>query len=201
MDWTGYADETERESFFLGFSGKISKGMLFADFQSYLFHYSGTLPWNPQYGVSEQFQGLVSAGVEYENSTGFEAMASVGALGGVERDRKSHAVYKPFGLVVRANARYGRLGVRNTFYAGSRRMCLYHVHGDNLYWGTPFLRGKSYLQNQWYINLLQSSGVRAALNMNLHFSEGMLLFQQTLSVSASIGRFTAPGRKKAVPRS
>ena len=70
MDWTGYATATERENFYVGFSGKMAHHLFFVDFQSYLFHYAGTHPGNPVYGVSEQLQGMTSLGVEYvsENS-------------------------------------------------------------------------------------------------------------------------------------
>lgn len=196
LDWTSYADETQRESFFLGFSGKTSKKNFFADFQSYLFHYSGTLPWNPLYDVAEQFQGLASVGFEYENDNSLRTLASVGVFGGIERDRKWEEVHKSLGLVLRVNAEYMALGVQNTFYRGDPRMWFYETYGDNLYWGTQFLRAKSYLQSKWYINLLQSSWVKILLNMNLHFSEGEVMFQQTLSVSASVDNFSKPESRK-----
>lgn len=189
MDWTGHATEDTRESFFLGFSGKMSGKVFFADFESYLFHYAGTLPSNPAYGVSEQMQGIVSLGVRRQDSQGFSGSLSAGLFAGFERDRKEGDHYAPLGLAARADAEWHGIGTRNSLYWGDARMRLFPAHGSNLYWGNPFLRGKIYLQSKWYVRIMDSDHVSARLNCNLHFTEGKVLFQQTLTVSAVIGNF------------
>lgn len=196
MDWTGYATANTRESFYLGFSGKASKGILFGDFQSYIFHYAGTFPGNPAYGVSEQMQGMASVGLAYEAANSFKGLLSAGIFAGVERDRKAEETYKPVGFTARANAELYGIGTENRFYTGDARMRLFSVHGSDLYWGTPFLRGSTYLQSKWYIRLLESNYVSARINCNLHFSEGEVMFQQTLSITANIGSFYKPEKKK-----
>ncbi|WP_298646779.1 hypothetical protein [uncultured Proteiniphilum sp.] len=196
MDWTGYATANTRESFYLGFSGKASRGILFADFQSYLFHYAGTFPENPAYGVSEQIQGMASAGLEYEAANSFKGLLSAGIFAGLERDRKAGESYKPVGFTARADAELYGIGTENRFYTGDARMRLFPVYGGNLYWGSPFLRGSTYLQSKWYIRLLESDHASARINCNLHFSEGHILFQQTLSITANIGNFLNPEKKK-----
>lgn len=196
MDWTGYATSTNRESFFLGFSGKASKKMLFADFQSYLYHYAGTLPANPDYGVSEQMQIMASVGVEYEAANSFKGLLSAGIFAGVERDRKAEDTYKPVGFTARANAEFYGIGTENRFYTGDARMRLFPVHGSDLYWGTPFLRGSSYFQSKWYIRLLESDRVSARVNCNIHVSQGNVLLQQTLSVTANISNFSSRKKKE-----
>jgi hypothetical protein len=194
MDWTGYATADTRENFYVGFSGKGSKGIIFGDFQSYLFHYAGTYPGNPAYGVSEQMQVMASLGVEYEGENSFKGMASAGVFAGLERDRKADVSYKPVGFTARANVEYRGIGTENTFYAGDPRMRFFQVYGGDLYWGTQFLRGSTYLQSKVYIRLIDSGRATVRLNGNLHFSEGKLLFQQTLSVAASFDNFTMPKR-------
>ena len=196
MDWTGYAAPDTRESFFLGFSGKASRGIVFGDFQSYLFHYAGTFPGNSSYGVSEQIQAVASLGLEYESSRSFRGLLSAGIFAGVERDRKADETYKPVGLMARAEAELYGIGTENRLYIGDARMRLYPRHGRNLYWGNPFLRGSTYLQSKWYIRLLESNRVSARLNCNLHFSEGHLFLQQTLCLTANIGNFSSPNKKK-----
>ncbi|MBK5195058.1 MAG: hypothetical protein JJE08_03365 [Proteiniphilum sp.] len=196
MDWTGYSTAETRESFFLGFSGKATKGLFFADFQSTLFHFAGTYPNNGLYGVSEQIQGIASVGMALASGNHFRGMASAGIFAGLERDRKADLSYRPVGFVARANADYMGIGIENTFYAGDPRMRLYSEQGSDLYWGTPFLQGRSYLQSKWFIRLLDSDRVTAQMNFNLHFTEGELLFQQTLSVALSIDNFSKPGKKR-----
>ncbi|WP_352423030.1 hypothetical protein [Proteiniphilum sp.] len=197
MDWTGYATSTNRESFFLGFSGKASKKILFADFQSYLYHYAGTLPANPDYGVSEQMQIMASAGLERKEPDSFKWLLSAGVFAGVERDRKAEETYKPVGFVARADAEFYGIGTETRFYTGDARMRLFPRYGGDLYWGTPFLRGSSYLQSKWYIRLLESNRVSARVNCNIHVSEGKVLLQQTLSVTANISNFFNPKKKES----
>lgn len=186
MDWTGHATENTRESFFAGFSGKASRGIFFTDFQSYMFHYAGTLPNNPEYGVSEQIQGLVSLGIEHYTDNGFKGLLSAGAFVGIERDRKQEETYTPLGLVARGNIELCGIGTENTLYVGDARMRLFSRYGNNLYWGSRFLQGSGYLQSKFYVRIIESNKVNAKLNCNLHFSEREIMLQQMLTVSVSI---------------
>ena len=76
-------------------------------------------------------------------------------------------------------------------------MRLYPEYGTELYWGNPFLRGNTYLQSKWYVNVMETERVSARLNCNLHFSEGNLLFEQALNVSLSIDNFSKLGKRTA----
>lgn len=195
MDWTGYGAPEQRESFFLGSSGKVTKGLFFADYQTYLFHYANTLPATPQWGVSEQLQLMASAGIAYESENSLKGLLSAGFLVAKERDRKADVSYSPMGFVACANAEFWGIGTENTFYKGDQRMGLYPEFGAELYWANPFLRGTSYLQSKWYVNLMETERVSARINCNIHFSEGNLFLQQTLNVSLSIDNFSKAGKK------
>lgn len=189
MDWTGYATPTSREHFFLGLSGKLSRGLFFADFQSYMYHYSVSKPALPDENVSENLQLQASLGMQYERG-GFKGLLAAGALLGYERDRRfDDRLYRPVGFTARADAEYCGIGTRNTLYAGDERMRLADTFGGSLYWGTQFLRSKFYTESEWYIRLIESDRVKVRFNCNLHFTEGETLFQQMLTVSASIDNF------------
>lgn len=199
FDRTGYATPTRHEHFFVGMSGKISRGLWFADFQSYMYHYSNTRPASENEGVSENMQLQASTGLQYRTENGFEGLVSVGTLMGYERDRRfDDQRYKPIGFVARANAEFCGIGTQNTLYAGDARMRLADTFGGDLYWGTPFLRATSYLQSKWYIRLMESDWAQVRFNCNLHFSERHVLFQQTFSVSANIGNFSLQNSRKTV---
>lgn len=188
MDWTGYATPTTRENFFIGFSGKAAHELFFADFQSYMFHYANTRPSTPDWGVSENMQLQASVGLQYDNPGKVEGMVSAGILVGYERNRHVEGtLFKPVGFTARLNAEYHGIGTQNTFYVGDPRMRLFETFGGDLYWGTPFLRGKSYAESEWYIRFPKTRRTKAQLNLNLHFSEGNLFFQQMLNVSVDIG--------------
>lgn len=196
FDRTGYATPDIRESFFVGLSGRVSKNLFFADFQSYMFHYSGTRPSTPGMGVSENMQLQASVGLQFAYQNGFIGTTSVGALIGYERDRRyDEHLYKPVGFTANIDAEYRGIGVKNTLYAGDERMRLSGVFGGDLYWGTQFLQAGYYLKNEWYMRLIESDRAKARFNCNLHFSEGSFLFQQMLSVSVSIGNIPRDKKK------
>lgn len=199
FDRTGYATPTKHEHFFVGLSGKASKGLFFADFQSYMYHFSNTKPATPGEGVSENLQLQTTVGLEYEREEGFKGLIAAGTLIGYERDRRFESeLYKPVGFVARGDAEIWGVGTKNTLYAGDARMQLADTFGGNLYWGTQFLRAKSYLESEWYIRLLESEYAKVKFNCNLHFTEGNVLFQQMLTVSASIDSFSPKRGKQTV---
>jgi hypothetical protein len=189
LDWTGMPTPEQRESFLFGFSGRVSKQMFFADFQSYINHLANTTG-EFHYGVSEQMQILASLGVDYEAKSGFRGLISAGVLAGVERIRRENLTHSPIGFVARANAEFWGIGTQNTLYVGDPRMKFYPQEGNTLYWQTPFLRAGSYVQSKWYIRLLETPRARVRFNYNLHFSEGKMMHQQMLTVSANVGNFS-----------
>lgn len=184
---TGYATANSREHFFVGVSGRASRGIYFADFQSYMYHLSNTKPATEGYGVSENLQLQATLGLEYNDEEKFNGLIAAGTLLGYERDRRfENQKYKPMGFVARADAEIMGIGTKNLLYIGDPRMRLSDSFGGDLYWGTQFLRAKTYLKNEWYIRLIESENVKVRFNCNLHFNEGYVMMQQALTVSASI---------------
>lgn len=195
LDWTGSASRQVNENFFIGLSGKISKDIFFADFQSYMFHRALTKPAIDGEGVSENMQMQIMGGVEYESVSGFKGLAAVGTLMGYERDRRFEgSKYTPVGFSAKLNAEYWGIGTKNSLYIGDSRMKLYNSFGDKLYWGTQFLRGGSYLKSEWYLKLIENSSVSVNFNLNMHLSQSKLYFQQMLTVTASIGNKAKGGK-------
>ena len=190
LDWTGYGSKDIRESFFVGASGLKRHGVLFGEMQSYLFHYANTTPTNESFNVCEQFQMQLSVGASYSNMTGLDTLQfAIGGLIGLERDRGVKKDFdKPIGLTMRFNVEYNGLGTDNMAYFGNPRMSFYDKLGSNLYWGTPFLRDKSYIESKWYARLIKSDRVNAKIGLNMHLTERQLFFQQTITLSVNINK-------------
>lgn len=190
MDWTGYGSENIRESFFIGASGLKRHGLLFGEMQSYLYHYANTRPSTDSFNVSEQFQMQLSLGASYSNETGLDTLQfAVGTLFGLERDRFVDSGFdKPIGLTMRFNAEYKGLGTDNIAYFGNQRMSFYDHLGSDLYWGTSFLQGKSYVESKWYARLIRSDRVNAKIGVNMHLTEKQMFFQQTITLSVNINK-------------
>ena len=197
FDRTGYATPEMREHFFVGLSGKASRGILFVDFQSYMYHLANTKPAKPGVGVSENMQLQATLGIEYHNGNKFKGLLAAGTLMGYERDRRfEDKLYKPVGFVARADAELWGIGTKSLMYFGDTRMRLADTFGADLYWGTQFLQSKSYIKNEWFIRLIESETVKVKFNCNLHFSEGRSFMQQMLTVSASIDNLSFKKNKE-----
>ena len=185
LDWTGHQTAINRESFFIGASGYKKEGLFFADLQSYMFHFANTRPGSG-FSVCDNLLGQLSVGANYSNQTGVDTLlVSVGVLAGVERDRGlTNGTNTPIGAVIRLNACYKGFGTQNMLYAGSPRDIFYNKYGTDFYWNNPFLRSGFYLESKWYLDIIRTQFINAKVNMNLHFSEGKVMYEQVFTVNA-----------------
>jgi len=196
LDWTGHQTATVRETFFVGASAHKKFNHLFTDFQSYMFHFATTRPDTQNYGVCDNLLAHLSVGVDYSNKQGLDTLLfAVGILGGIEKDRKSNETYSPLGIVLRANAEYKGFGTQNTLYAGDTRMVLYDKYGTGLYWNNPFLRSNYYLESNWYLHVFRTQFVKGILALQLHYSEGKLMFEQVFTLKASLNNLSKKSTK------
>lgn len=189
LDWTGLQSETERESFFVGASAyQAFTKNIFAEVQSYLFHYAGTRPATAGQNVCDNLLAQASVGYKYSDKNWNKVLVSGGILAGFERNRKyMNDAYMPIGFAGKVDAEYKKWGTENLIYAGQSRMKLYSELGNEFYWGNPFLRGNFYLQNKLYWNVINSKNVTGQLSIRNHFSEGKMYFEQLFTLSASFG--------------
>jgi len=200
LDWTGHQTAINRESFFIGASAYQKKGLLFVDFQSYMFHYADTRPITPGFSVNDNLLAHLSVGMDYSNQTGLDTLLfAVGLLAGAERDRGlSNGLKTPIGAVIRLNAEYYGFGAQNTLYVGNPRDVYYGSYNTGLYWNNPFLRSGFYLQSKWYLDVIRSQFVNGKLCMNLHFSEGKVMYEQVFTIKAMLDS-SIKTKKKSKP--
>jgi len=194
LDWVSHQTAVDREAFYIGASAHKSFGLLFADFQSYMFHYANVHPTNPAYHVCDNALAHLSVGASYNNHQGIDTLLfAVGVLGGFERDRgMGDDAFLPVAAVLRLNFQYRGFGTNNTLYIGDPRMIMYDKYGGNFYWGNPFLRSKSYLQSKFYVNVFNNDWINGKVGMNLHFSEKQIFYEQTFSLNVSLNSLTKP---------
>ena len=188
LDWTGHETPTIRETFFVGASAHQNLNLLFIDFQSYLFHFANTQPRNPLYNVNDNALAHLSFGLSYSDKTGIDTLLfAVGVLAGYERDRGlANGTHTPIGAVIRFYSEYKGVGTQNTLYAGNPRDIFYYKYNHEMYWNNPFLRAGFYLQSKWYLNVIRSKYVDGKLGLNLHFSEGKMMYEQVFTLKAQI---------------
>ena len=197
LDWTGHQTAIDRESFFVGASAHKKIGNFFGDFQSYMFHYAITRPDILNQSVCDNLLAHLSIGVDYSNQTGLDTlMFAVGVLAGAERDRGlPDAPTIPVGIVLRLNAEYLGFGTQNMLYAGNPRNVFYGKYNYGLYWNNPFLRSNFYLESKWFLDVIRSQSVSGRINLNLHFSEGKLMYEQVFTMKALLNNTEKPNLK------
>lgn len=199
LDWTGLQSIDVRESFFLGASAYKEFGKyIFADFQSYMFHYATTRPSLPNMSVADNLLGQLSVGFQYSNKKGLDKLQfSAGVLAGYERDRRAMDDYKtPLGMVASGDVEYKAFGMENLLYLGQKRMSYYEDFGNQMYWATPFLRGGNYFQNKLYWNFIDNQNVKAQLAAKTHVAEGNVYFEQMLTLTAKINNYTPKTKRR-----
>jgi len=192
LDWVSHQTAVDREAFYVGASAHTSYRKLFADFQSYMFHYANLNPSNPTLHVCDNALAHISLGYSYSNKHGLDTLLlAVGMLAGFERDRgMGDAGYVPIGAVLRANVEFRGVGLKNTLYVGDARMIMYDKYGANFYWSNPFLRSKSYLQSKLYVNVISNRWIDGKLGVNLHFSEQKVFYEQSFSAVVLLNSFS-----------
>ncbi len=197
LDWNGLRTPQDRETFFIGLSGYKRWGLFYLDLQSYMFHFANTLPSNPTFGVCDNFQGELAAGIDFAPLVPLNKLTlSVGALAGFERDRnKIDQPHIPIGAVIKSDILYKRFGLNLLYYGGKQRMQLYDQYGSALYWGTPFLRSKHYFQAKIYIDVIRNRFINAQLGVKAHYSENKFFFEQQFSLCASLDNLSFKSKK------
>lgn len=197
LDWTGHQTAVNRESFFAGASAHKKFGAFFTDFQSYLFHYAVTRPDVQNLSVCDNLLAHLSVGVDYSNQSGLDTlMFAVGVLAGAERDRAAiNVTTVPVGAVLRLNAEYLGFGTQNMMYIGNPRDVLYGKYNYGLYWNNPFLRSNFYLESKWFVDVIRSQSVAGRLNLNLHFSEGKVMYEQVFTLRVALDSSVKPSTK------
>ena len=142
LDWTGKQSATVRETFYAGISAKWSLNkVLNFDFQSYLFHFAKTRPSQAGQQVCDNAQAILSFNyVNHNFLTNNYLKLSSGIYTGFERERNVGQQDIPNGFIAQIIFENKLGGFDSKLYLGDRRMILYPKHGNQLYWGNPFLQ-------------------------------------------------------------
>jgi hypothetical protein len=204
VDWTGKPNENTRESFFGGLSGDYEFGRnydkssddtenFFIDFQGYYFHLANENPSQASIHVCDNGQAILKGGYYFyqEKSLFFHNpwsfKISAGIMAGLERERNvDNQSFTPIGFVGQVGLKYRNFGLNNDFYFGQKRQRLYNKYGDALYFGNPFLRGKSYWKTDVFWEPFHSNTISSKLACQLHFSEGEVMFEQYFTLAVKL---------------
>lgn len=197
VDWTGRQSETQREAFFIGWSGKYQKGIGYLRHNAYMGHYAKTLNAPDTMYINDN--GLVNTaiGLDFSEKTSFEKLDfSIGHMFGLEDNRGKTKWLAHNALILEANIEYHGLGIFNHFYYGEKQMHFYNDEGNKLYWGDPVYRSKSYNRTDVYLRFIESERVKIKFVVSLHALEGKLYNEQGLYANVNFNNYKPKSKKK-----
>jgi hypothetical protein len=198
LDWTSRQSQTIRETFFMGFAGRYNLGFLYLQHFGYMFHFAGKKNPIADEPLHDNGLFLTSLGLDFAKATNFEKLeANAGWVVGLERSRGDQTgwFFEP-GILLEAKIEYKGIGIFNSFYKGHSQMKYYNIHTNELYWGDPVYRAKTYNRSDMYINFLNNNTVNIKFIYSLHFVENKVYSEQLLKVIFDLNNFEIKQRKQ-----
>jgi hypothetical protein len=197
LDWTSRQSLTAHEAFFMGFSGKYNLGKLYFQHFGYMFHFAGEMHPVVEEALHDNGMFLTSAGINLSGVTFFDILdINAGWVVGLERSRADNTGWlKHNGLLVETRIGYNGIGLVkgvglfNSFYKGASQMTFYNTLSNQLYWGDPVYRAKTYNRSDFYIDFVNNKVVDVKLVYSLHFLEDRMYHEQSLKVTFNLNNF------------
>ncbi len=192
LDWTGKQTEEQRETFFIGWSGRYNKGAFYAQHFGYMYHFAKRLNASASDPLHDNGLLLTSAGIDFSHLTGFDRLElNAGWSCGLERNRdEDNRWYVPHGLLAELQVEFRGMGLHNTYYRGQPQQRFYPQYGHALYWGDTFYRTREYNRTDLYVRFVQSSVVNIKLSVSFHFAEGRMYNSQSLCATFDLNNFS-----------
>ena len=188
LDWTGRQSPTVHEEFFMAGSFRYNIGDFYLQHYGYMFHFAGKM--DPVVSEPLHDNGLFysSLGVDLAKRTGLNKLnINGGWVIGLERSRAEQTGWiKMNGFMMEARVEYKVIGLFDTFYKGQGQMYFYSTLNDELYWGDPVYRAKTYNRSDFYIRFIQNRYVNMELTYSLHYLENRIYHEQMLKVILNI---------------
>jgi hypothetical protein len=191
LDWTGRQSQDVLEAFFVGLSGRYNLGILYVQHFSYMFHQASKhdrfIRYEP---LHDNFLIQTMVGADLSGRTFFDRLeVSAGWVMGLERGRIIGPDWIAMhGLQVEARVEYKFVGIYNSFYTGQGIMYFYEKYKNDLYWGDPAYRVKTYDRADIYIRFLRKQHISLDLTWSLHFLEGRVYNEQMLKLRIDINK-------------
>lgn len=195
LDWTGEEEPLVRESFFVGFSGRLQSGIFYLQNFTYLYHMvinnlnpASSEPFN---SVKENYKTLLSVGLDFAEMAGLDKLQTeVGLAASMERNRGVAPDYIPRGLLWQTEVEYRGLELRNSLYFGNPQQKFYSEYGNYLYLGDLMYRTTLYNRTDLLVHFYKSNIINISLDVSLHLLKGQALSCQSLKATFDIDNLT-----------
>lgn len=187
LDWRGMQTRRQREAFAIVAHGRwhpSAGSPLFVGGYLMMNHLARQKDAPSDQYVADNFVINPHAGVNLQGRTPLDSLiVRGGPLVSLVRDRAQGNVWHtPVGAWIEAVGEWKWLGLKNSFYLGSRQFPQYKVLGAELYQGEPFYQAKFYNRTDLYAHVYRNRfmDLRASLDFNFvghtfNFSQRVML--------------------------
>ena len=181
LDWTSRQTFSDRETFFMGWSGRYNWNVLYGQHFGYMYHFASNMDPEQHAAVHDNGRLWTALGVDLASKTPFDKLDfNAGWAVGLEQDRSTDNGWMASqGLLSELRIEYRGLGAFNTYYKGTSQDKFYDEFQSQLYWGDRLYRATRYDRLDGYAYLMKNDVVTLKFIFSLHFvSPGMYTEQQ-----------------------
>ncbi len=172
-DWRGMPSATRKEMFRIVINGNYQHRGYFTYMVggwAQLNHKANLGDGMPHEGVADDILAMPQLGIDFSSPTPLDTLLlNIGYIGGIQRDRATHTIHYPHGLLCNFELRWRWIALKNTLYLGDNQMPFYELHGHDLNQGDPFYRQPLYDKLGLELSILRKDFIHIYGAYNLHF--------------------------------
>ena len=178
IDWTGRQTNTRRETFLIGGTGHIGKGIFFYEHHFIMYHYA-----TPSIPVADDHLrdngGLTAVcGLNLSGKLPVDSAFILSGLGlSFDRIRNVYDFRTPVGWYTEVGIEHKGFGIHGTFYLGDSHTIIY---------GDKFYSSGSYQRIDLYYTKSGSKLITGKLQFSIHLVPGIIDYSQMLVIMINL---------------
>lgn len=178
LDWTSRQDSFVRETFKIGGTGMLKRGVFFYRHDFIMTHFAGPAIPIPGDHIRDNGGLYCGLGLDFSSKTSLDTLVvSSGLCLSYDRLRNVYDTRLYSGCLTQVTAEYKGFGVKATSYFGEGQV---QLNGDGLY-SAPL-----YNRFDFYWRVFQNKYIQGKIEFTLHLVEDMLDFSQSFTIYADL---------------
>jgi hypothetical protein len=174
LDWTSRQTLTDRETFLIGGTGKLTPRNWVLRYDAIMHHHAGTAAHDTTDHIRDNGGICFFIGYNFTPFTDFDTLfLSTGLTGSYDRLRNKYKLDYRLGNIWELDAMYKGVGIRSILYWGEGQT---EMVGDGLY------KAKFYERTDFIWQFARKGSVKAEVKFSLHFLPEVMDVSQSLTI-------------------
>jgi hypothetical protein len=187
LDWTSRQTETKRETFLIGATGRIHKGLFLFQHHFLMYHFAGPAVDIPGDHIRDNGGYCAMPGLNLGHMLGLDTVTiSTGFLMSYDQLRHVYDMRFMWGSLTDVNINHKGFGLHGAYYRGDGQV---HLYGDGFYKSASYGRADVYYQKAWH------DKIAGKLTFSFHFLPGNLDFSFAVHMRAYMDGSVRMGNK------